>query len=122
MFRGGRPRTDRISAAVANGLAGDWIELDEGFREVPCHAGVYVLPALLAEAETGNLRFGELEQRRERAAGEPLPVRRREGSTLLAVGRARWEMSDHLAGAVLLAREGDVVVAADASLTAIVSP
>lgn len=60
VFRGGRPRTDRISAAVANGLAGDWIELDEGYREVPCHAGVYVLPALLAEAETRNLTFSEL--------------------------------------------------------------
>jgi 2-methylcitrate dehydratase PrpD len=51
VFRGGRPRTDRCSAAVANALAGDWLELDEGYRKTPCHAGLYVLPALLAEAE-----------------------------------------------------------------------
>lgn len=42
---------DRYSAALANGCAGDWAELDEGYRRVICHAGVYCLPALLAEAE-----------------------------------------------------------------------
>jgi len=60
VFRGGRPRTDRLSAAVANGLAGDWIELDEGYRQAPCHAGIYVVPALLADAETRNLTLAEL--------------------------------------------------------------
>lgn len=59
VFRGGRLRTDRLSAAVANAVAGDWLELDEGFRVTPCHAGLYVLPALLAEAESRNLMFGE---------------------------------------------------------------
>lgn len=44
-------RLDRYSAAAANGLAATWCELDEGYRAVPCHAGAYVLPALLAEAE-----------------------------------------------------------------------
>jgi len=44
-------RLDRYSAALANGCAGDWAELDEGYRRVICHAGVYCLPALLAEAE-----------------------------------------------------------------------
>ena len=60
VFRGGRPRTDRLSAAVANAVAADWLELDEGYRNTPCHAGLYVLPALLAEAEARNLAFGEL--------------------------------------------------------------
>ena len=60
VFRGGRPRTDRLSAAVANAVAADWLELDEGYRHTPCHAGLYVLPALLAEAEARNLAFGEL--------------------------------------------------------------
>ena len=60
VFRGGRPRTDRISAAVANAVAADWLELDEGYRVTPCHAGLYVLPALLAEAEATNLPFGEM--------------------------------------------------------------
>lgn len=44
-------RLDRYSAALANGSASDWAELDEGYRRVICHAGIYCLPALLAEAE-----------------------------------------------------------------------
>lgn len=60
VFRGGRPRTDRYSAAVANGAAADWCELDEGYRKAPCHAGLCVLPALWAEAEAGGSRVEEL--------------------------------------------------------------
>ena len=60
VFRGGRRRTDRLSAAVANAVAADWLELDEGYRMAPCHAGLYVLPALLAEAEASNLPFREM--------------------------------------------------------------
>lgn len=44
-------RMDRYSAALVNGAASDWAELDEGYRRVICHAGIYCLPALLAEAE-----------------------------------------------------------------------
>lgn len=55
IFRGGHSRTDRLSAAVANGVAADWLELDEGYRVTACHAGLYVLPALMAEAEATNL-------------------------------------------------------------------
>ncbi len=51
LFRTGGPRTDRISAALGNGIAGSWCELDEGYRLAACHAGLYTLPALLAEAE-----------------------------------------------------------------------
>ena len=53
-------RTDRRNAGAANGLAADWLELDEGYRVTPCHAGLYVVPALLAEAEATNLPFGQL--------------------------------------------------------------
>jgi 2-methylcitrate dehydratase PrpD len=60
VFRGGRMRTDRISAAVANAVAGDWLELDEGYRVTPCHAGLYVVPALLGEAEARDLPAGEV--------------------------------------------------------------
>jgi len=60
VFRGGRPRTDRYSAALANGIAGSWCELDEGFRHASCHAGLYTLPALLAEAELRDLAVGEV--------------------------------------------------------------
>lgn len=60
VFRGGRARTDRLNAAVANAVAGDWLELDEGYRVTPCHAGLYVVPALQAEAEARALPLREL--------------------------------------------------------------
>lgn len=44
-------RVDRYAAAAANGTAATWCELDEGYRLAPAHAGAYILPALLAEAE-----------------------------------------------------------------------
>lgn len=54
----GLPRVSLQQAAMGNGLAMDWNELDEGYRKVVCHAGLYVLPALLAgaEAEGATLR------------------------------------------------------------------
>ncbi len=60
VFRGGSARVARIDAAVANAVAADWLELDEGYRRTPCHAGLYVLPSLLATAETENRPCGEL--------------------------------------------------------------
>lgn len=54
VFARGAPRCDRYTAATANGMAATWCELDEGFRSAPCHAGAYILPALLAEAEANN--------------------------------------------------------------------
>lgn len=60
VFRGGRPRTDRLSAAVANAAAANWSELDEGYRKATCHAGLYTLPALLAEAEAERVSVGEV--------------------------------------------------------------
>ena len=60
VFRGGRPRADRYSAAMANGAASDWCELDEGYRVTSCHAGIYILPALLAEAEAESLPTSEV--------------------------------------------------------------
>ena len=60
VFRGGRSRTDRYSAAVANGAAANWCELDEGYRLAPCHGGLCVLPALWAEAEAERHTVAEL--------------------------------------------------------------
>lgn len=60
VFRGGSARVARIDAAVANAVAADWLELDEGYRRTPCHAGLYVLPSLLATAETEDRSSGEL--------------------------------------------------------------
>jgi len=51
VFNARAMRLDRYSAALANGAASDWAELDEGYRRVICHAGIYCLPALFAEAE-----------------------------------------------------------------------
>jgi 2-methylcitrate dehydratase PrpD len=44
-------RADRYTAAAANGIAICWTELDEGYRLIACHAGAYIIPALIAEAE-----------------------------------------------------------------------
>ncbi len=60
VFRGGRPRTDRYSAAVANGAAADWCELDEGYRKTTCHGGLCTLPALLAEAEAADMNVRDV--------------------------------------------------------------
>lgn len=56
----GRPRAGVLQAAMSNGLAMGWNELDEGYRKAVCHAGLYVLPALLACAETENAPLREL--------------------------------------------------------------
>lgn len=55
IFRPGAPGASRQDAALINGIAGCWLELDEGFRGAPCHAGLYVIPALLAEVETRSM-------------------------------------------------------------------
>src|SRR5688572_5983081 len=60
VFRGERPRLDRYSAALANGIAQSWCELDEGHGLVPCHAGLYTLPTLLADAEARELTVAQL--------------------------------------------------------------
>jgi 2-methylcitrate dehydratase PrpD len=60
LFRGGARQVDRTGAAVGNGLAAEWLELAEGYRKVPCHAGAYVVPVLLAECEADNRTVGEL--------------------------------------------------------------
>lgn len=60
VFRGGRVRTERSQAAVANALAANWAELDEGYRKATCHAGLYALPALLAESEAAGLPVADL--------------------------------------------------------------
>ena len=60
VFAPDTPRLDRASAASANGMAAAWCELDEGYRGAPCHAGAYVMPALLAEAEARGSSVGQV--------------------------------------------------------------
>ena len=60
VFDGKGTRLDRYSAATVNGSAADWCELDEGYRRVICHAGLYCVPALLAEAEASGTTTRDL--------------------------------------------------------------
>ncbi|HEU0060477.1 MAG TPA: MmgE/PrpD family protein [Hyphomicrobiaceae bacterium] len=53
-------RVDRHTAAAGNGLAISWSELDEGYRLVACHAGAYIIPALIAEAEATGARTADV--------------------------------------------------------------
>ncbi|MBI4183659.1 MAG: MmgE/PrpD family protein [Proteobacteria bacterium] len=55
VFGDGALRAERSAAACANGTAANWCELDEGFRVVGCHGGLYAAPAALAEAEAAGL-------------------------------------------------------------------
>jgi 2-methylcitrate dehydratase PrpD len=56
----GFPKTDRFSAAELNGMAGCWLEVDEGYRLATSHAGIYAIPALLAVTESHGLAAREL--------------------------------------------------------------
>jgi len=60
VFDGRSTRSDRYTAASINAAAGTWCELDEGYRRTLCHAGIYVLPALLAEAQARDATVGEV--------------------------------------------------------------
>lgn len=60
LLRPGLPRVATMQAAMGNGLAMGWNELDEGFRKAVCHAGLYVLPALLAVAEAEGASLKDL--------------------------------------------------------------
>jgi 2-methylcitrate dehydratase PrpD len=50
----GRKAT-REQAAMINSIASNWCQLDEGHRRVMCHAGLYTIPPVIAEAEAENL-------------------------------------------------------------------
>ncbi|MGI9334985.1 MAG: MmgE/PrpD family protein, partial [Gammaproteobacteria bacterium] len=60
VFDGKGKRTDRYTAAAANAAAGTWCELDEGYRRTICHAGIYVVPALLAQGEASDATARDL--------------------------------------------------------------
>ncbi|HVL35256.1 MAG TPA: MmgE/PrpD family protein, partial [Burkholderiales bacterium] len=53
IFRAGAPRASLAEAAVANGLAVTWNELDEGYTRTAVHAGALSQPLILAAAEAG---------------------------------------------------------------------
>ncbi len=60
IFRGGRTRVSRADAILANGTAANWGQLDEGYRKAMCHAGLYAVPAVAAEAEVARHSVAEV--------------------------------------------------------------
>lgn len=58
IFRGGAPRASLAEAAVANGLAVTWNELDEGYTTVAVHPGALSQPLVLAAAEADGATLG----------------------------------------------------------------
>jgi len=56
----GLPQADRVGVAFANGTAANWCELDAGFRRAMCHAHLYVVPAVSAEAEATGKTLGDV--------------------------------------------------------------
>ncbi|MEJ2668064.1 MAG: MmgE/PrpD family protein [Deinococcales bacterium] len=50
---------DPLSAAEVHGMAGCWLELDEGYRVRGCHAGLYTVPAAFALAQDRDLSGAE---------------------------------------------------------------
>lgn len=60
IFRGGAPRASLAEAAVANGLAVTWNELDEGYTKVAVHPGALSQPLVLAAAEASGASLSEM--------------------------------------------------------------
>ncbi|ARP81760.1 hypothetical protein CAL12_13670 [Bordetella genomosp. 8] len=56
----GRPdlRLPPASAAARNAVAANWLQLDEGHHHLMCHAGIYCVPAALAECEAADHDLG----------------------------------------------------------------
>ena len=48
---GRKKKIDPLNAALINGTAGTWLELDEGNQFARGHAGIHVVPAALAIGE-----------------------------------------------------------------------
>lgn len=59
LLRAGAPKVAMIDAAVGNGLAGTWNELDDGYTRTAVHPGALSQPLILAAAEAGNLSMAD---------------------------------------------------------------
>ena len=59
LLRRGAPRVNMIDAAVGNGLAVTWNELDDGYTRTAVHPGALSQPLILAAAEAGKLSMAE---------------------------------------------------------------
>ena len=88
-------------AALVNGTAANWVELDEGNHTTLGHVGIHVIPAVLALAETRGSSGRELLS--AVLAGYEV------GARIARMGRLRWHIHPHgtwgaMAGAVACAR------------------
>lgn len=59
LFRRGAPRVAMIEAALGNGLAVTWNELDDGYTRTAVHPGALSQPLILAAAEACNLPLAD---------------------------------------------------------------
>lgn len=85
-------------AAAANAIAGNWLELDGGYRSATCHGSLYTLPSALAETEAAGRTIDELISavvvayevvtRVARAYRPPLPLAAHPHATLSPIGAA----------------------------------
>lgn len=57
---GQKRKMDPLNAALINGTAGTWLELDEGNQFARGHAGIHVVPAALAVGEEKDVSGKEL--------------------------------------------------------------
>ena len=59
LFRRGAPRVSMIEAALGNGLAITWNELDDGYTRTAIHPGALSQPLILAAAEAENATLSD---------------------------------------------------------------
>jgi 2-methylcitrate dehydratase PrpD len=60
VFRQGEPKTSLMNAALANGLAITWNELDDGYTRTAIHPGALSQPLILATAQARGLSIEEM--------------------------------------------------------------
>lgn len=60
LFREGGPRLSLLNAALGNGLASTWNELDDGYTRTAVHPGALSQPLILAAAEAHQHSFEDV--------------------------------------------------------------
>ena len=60
VFRKGGPKTSLMNAALANGLAITWNELDDGYTRTAVHPGALSQPLILAAAQANDVSVQEM--------------------------------------------------------------
>ncbi len=60
VFRKNGPKTSLMNAALANGLAITWNELDDGYTRTAVHPGALSQPLILAAAQANDLSIQEM--------------------------------------------------------------